>query len=175
MVLEIKFIGIILILISAAAIGCIFGEKAKREIKVLESLNRCLMLFEGEIRYSGTTIRDICERLSGSGEIWTDFFRYISDELSCDAISGNIGMIWERGISLSDVSKALNDEDKCELIRFGRELGSGDRESELARINLYMDYIKNRLSYLEDNINERVRLCRLLGVTAGVFITILIV
>ena len=172
---EIKLIGMALIMVSAGAIGCIFGERAKREIKILLSLSRCLMMFESEIRYCGTTVNEICARICAGGEMWSDFFGYISDELADNNLNTDIGMIWEKGMKLFDISKGLSIEDKEEFLRFGRELGSSDRESELGRINMYNDYIKGRLSYLEKNINERVRLCRLLGVTAGVFITILMV
>lgn len=175
LMLNMKLFGIALIMVSASAIGCIFGERAKKEIKIFESLNRCLMLFEAEIRYSGTPIRDICGRIAGCRELWSDFFARIADGLGENTANTDVGRIWEDAAAYSGISSGLTDEDIRELIRFGSELGGGDRESELGRINLYMDYIRNRLSYLYENINDKVRLCRLLGVTAGVFITILIV
>ncbi len=174
-VTEIKIAGAALILVSAAAIGWVFGERAKREIKVLLSLNRCLMLFESEIRYSMSTIKDICVRLSEADELWSDFFGLVAEGISADSLNADAGSVWEKAVEKSDISETLDDEDKAWLIRFGSELGNSDRESELGKINMYIDYTKNRLLCLEKNINERVRLCRLLGVTAGVFITILIV
>ncbi len=172
---EIKLFGMALIIISAAAIGCIFADRAKREIKALSSLSRCLMVFESEIRYCNTPLREICARIYVSGELWSDFFGYVSEMLSENDPDAGTGIIWETGAGLFDAPRFLSAEDREEFLRFGNELGKNDRESELGRINMYIDHIKNRLSLLEKNINERVRLCRLLGVTAGVFITILMV
>ena len=69
----------------------------------------------------------------------------------------------------------MKKEDIHEFIRFANELVCFDRESQLGRIELYIERIEKRIEYLEKSINERVRLYRILGATGGIFITILMI
>lgn len=64
--------------------------------------------------------------------------------------------------------------DRRELIRFFSGLGKSDIEGELGRIKLYTEYIRGRIEGLLGEAVNKVKLFRVLGVTAGLFITILI-
>ena len=69
----------------------------------------------------------------------------------------------------------MKKEELDELIRFGSMLGTSDRDSQISIIELFIDNINDRINYLQKHIYEKVRLCHVLGVTAGLLITILIV
>jgi len=87
----------------------------------------------------------------------------------------NIGEIWADTLDKVSVSRYMSKEDQNELKRFGRNLGSYDKNSQLNKIDLFIDYIDRRITVLDSGLSERVRLCRILGVAAGVFVTILMV
>ena len=50
-----------------------------------------------------------------------------------------------------------------------------DKESLVKRIDMYIGILDNRIATLNKDIGNRVRICRMLGITGGAFLTILIV
>ncbi len=174
--MELKLLGVFAVIIAAAAIGYEVGENAKRQLHVFENLRHAVTLIRSEIGYALTPIKELFEMLStGNDEIWTDFFRIVSKELDRAELDRNIGEIWADTLDKVSVSRYMSKEDQNELKRFGRNLGSYDKNSQLNKIDLFIDYIDRRITVLDSGLSERVRLCRILGVAAGVFVTILMV
>lgn len=174
----IKICGIAIVLAACSMIGIAAGEKQKEHINMLMSLKRCLLTVKGEIAYAYTPLSEIFSLLSGMGsESWSVFFARILDELadrSQDDMS-NLSQIWERVCRKSEVCADMRQDELDELVRFGSVLGTSDRDSQISRIELYIENIDDRINYLQKHIYEKVRLCHVLGVSAGLLITILIV
>ena len=174
----VKILGIVFVLAACSMIGVAAGEKQKEHINILMSLKRCLLTVKGEIAYAYTPLSEIFSILSDMrSERWSVFFAQILDELadkSQDDMS-NLAQIWEKVCKDSDVCREMKKEELDELIRFGSMLGTSDRDSHISRIELFIYNINDRINYLQKHIYEKVRLCHVLGVTAGLLITILIV
>lgn len=69
-----KICGSIMIIAASAFIGYMYGERTKKEIDVMKSLLRCVMIIESEIRYAGTPVKEIFRIIAKTGELWNDFF-----------------------------------------------------------------------------------------------------
>lgn len=174
----IKITGVVFVLAACSLIGVVAGERQKEHINLLMSLKRCLLTVKGEIAYAYTPLSEIFSILSGmQSESWSVFFSQVLDELADRSQDdmGNLSQIWEKVCKSSDVCRNMGQEEIGELIRFGGMLGTSDRDSQISRIDLFIENINDRIDYLRKHIYEKVRLCRVLGVTAGLLITILIV
>lgn len=168
-----KICGSIMIIAASAFIGYMYGERTKREIDIMKSLLRCIKTIESEIRYAGTPIKEIFRLIAGTGELWSDFFGGVSDKLNDNGHEG-MTVIWDDVLSGNTVSRNMGSCDRREFVRFFGGLGKSDIESELGRIKLYTEYIRGRIEALSKEEADKVKLFRVLGVTAGLFITILI-
>lgn len=174
----VKILGVVFVLAACSMIGVAAGERQKEHINVLMSLKRCLLTVKGEIAYAYTPLSEIFTILSEMGsECWSVFFAQVLDELADKSQEdmSNLSQIWEKVCRDSDVCSNMGHEELDELVRFGSMLGTSDRDSQISRIELFIDNINDRIHYLQKHIYEKVRLCRVLGVTAGLLITILIV
>ena len=151
------------------------GEKARRHLRLLESLRHWLTVFRSEVHYSGTTLGELSEQLAENDDMWNVFFKNLSKEINSGCIEKNISKLWEESFDASGVASILSQSDKTAFIRFGHELGCMDKASQLGRIDLYLENVSLRIAELDKGLSEKVRLCRLLGIAGGIFITILIV
>ena len=165
-----KIRGSVMIIAASAFIGYMYGERTKKEIDVMKSLLRCVMIIESEIRYVGTPVKEIFRIIAKTGELWNDFFCAAADKLDGKDMTD----MWDDIIDNQTVSRNMSVCDRRELIRFFSGLGKSDIEGELGRIKLYTEYIRGRIEGLLGEAVNKVKLFRVLGVTAGLFITILI-
>ena len=61
------------------------------------------------------------------------------------------------------------------MTRLGENLGYLDKEMQLNTIDLYITQIQGELDDAVDSVKEKVRLYNMLGVMAGIFITIVLI
>ena len=65
-------------------------------------------------------------------------------------------------------------EERVRLHELGMQLGSLDKKQETQIFLQYAEFLEEKRGGLLKEIQEKRRLCNLLGVTAGLFLTILI-
>ena len=78
---------------------------------------------------------------------------------------------WER--MAEQYREVLRDDDRRVLREFAKDLGSGDRESELNRIRLYQSMLKERLADAKTACEKKGSLYRILPFSIGLAITII--
>lgn len=174
--IAVKITGICMIIIASVLIGIAFGENARNKIKLLESLMRLIIRFRGEINYSVPVLSEIFENLSGyTNDVWSVYFYEMSERLSEPDYSENEDVIWSQVALKLHIDSMLYEEDYNDLMRFGRELDGYDKESLLKRIDMYINMLDNRINVLNKDIGNHEKICRMLGIAGGAFLTILIV
>ena len=67
------------------------------------------------------------------------------------------------------------ESDKENLIRFGENLGYLDRELQISTIDLYLNQLQEEIKEQAVVVKERTKLYNLLGIMAGIFITIVMI
>ena len=65
--------------------------------------------------------------------------------------------------------------DKENLVRFGENLGYLDREMQLGTIDLYLNQLEEEINEQAIVARERTKLYNVLGIMAGIFITIVMI
>ena len=81
---------------------------------------------------------------------------------------------WERCCESDLECLLLGREERVRLHELGRQLGSLDKKQETQIFLQYAEFLEEKRGGLLKEIQEKRRLCNLLGVTAGLFLTILI-
>ncbi len=165
----IKLAGICIVMTATCSIGYIMGERAKRQLEIVSSLRRCMGIIESEVRYMGTEMRKIFEMISEKEEEWASFFGCMAKYMESDYQIKKDFIIQEK------ITEELQKEDRSDLIRFMCEPCGYDRQNELGRINIYMNRLDTRITALESDLKGRVKLMRMLGLSSGVFLILLII
>jgi len=177
-VMILKITGVMVAVLTSSYIGYMQGKKQKDYLEVMESFKRCLMAVRDEISYAGTPLLDIFKKISQMKyEESHIFFKELSEQMKDEnnLEGNNLCMIWNRVCDKSIVIGKMNYEDKMIHKRIGVMLGTHDLNSQVNAIDLYIKNISVRIEFLQRNIYERVKLCHVLGVSAGLFLAILII
>ncbi|SHM84924.1 stage III sporulation protein AB [Anaerosporobacter mobilis DSM 15930] len=170
-----KIIGAILVIVSSGGIGLYFSIILKERISDLKELNKLIIILRGEIRYASTPLPEAVSNLAyrTDGE-YRRFLLAVAEEI--DKQEGkSFGDIWNGCVEKELVDTSLNKKDKLLLTRLGENLGYLDKEMQLNTIDLYITQIQGELDDAVDGVKEKVRLYNMLGVMAGIFITIVLI
>lgn len=170
-----KIIGAILVIASSGGIGLYFSIILKERISDLKELNKIIVILRGEIRYASTPLPEAVGGLAyrTNGE-YRRFLLAVAEEL--DKLEGkSFSEIWNSCVEKELVDTSLNKKDRLLLTRLGENLGYLDKEMQLNTIDLYITQIQGELDDAVDTVKEKVRLYNMLGVMAGIFITIVLI
>ena len=127
----------------------------------------------GEMEYTYAPLAQVCasvsRRCSQNYRIWLE---HLAKELEMP--SRSLAIIWERCCESDLECLLLGREERVRLHELGMQLGSLDKKQETQIFLQYAEFLEEKRGGLLKEIQEKRRLCNLLGVTAGRFLTILI-
>ena len=153
-----KIAGCLGIVAATSGYGYSRGMEYQRQITDTGELQRVIRQLAGEMEYTYAPLAQVCasvsRRCSQNYRIWLE---HLAKELEMP--SRSLAIIWERCCE-SDL--------ECLL------LGSLDKKQETQIFLQYAEFLEEKRGSLLKEIQEKRRLCNLLGVTAGLFLTILI-
>lgn len=173
----IKTCGIILILAASAGIGFNLSNIMKLRLDELTELKKMILMLRGEIKYTGTPLGEafgvIARRTKG---IYSEFFKNTAEELS--KFSGkSLPEIWKEQMTSELMKKEshLSEKDWKWLLQFAEGLGYLDKEMQIGTIELYMEQLDEMISEGTKDYSKNSKLCKALGICAGLFLTIILI
>ncbi len=169
----IKLIGFLIIMVSATKIGFDFSAKYISRTKELKAFIFVLEKLKGEIKFSGNTIPEALERVSGIRVLTVEnMVSYICNKVKTEGCSLDFAfkMYVEDYNALS-----LSKEDIDVLTNFFSLLGTGDVDDEIKNINSVSKTINLLLQEALEKETKYVKLYRTCGVLAGCLISIMLV
>ncbi len=171
----VKAIGIFLVLFSTTSIGFFLSGRMKERIEELETIRRLLLMLRGEIKYSHSTLAEafqtIGRRLKEPYGAMLLKTASVMEQLKGQTLA----QIWEESIREALRESALYGEDKEKLIQMGNQLGYLDTEMQLSTIELYLEQIEEEIKNAWESFKRNGKLCRTMGIIAGIFLVILMV
>ncbi|MBQ9765291.1 MAG: stage III sporulation protein AB [Lachnospiraceae bacterium] len=170
----IKACGIILIIVASSGIGFSISNIMKLRLLELAELKKLILMLRGEIKYIGTPLGEafgvIGRRTKG---IYSTLFQDTEKEL--EKLDGkNIADIWKEQMETAQMIKKshLSDNDWKWLLNFAQNLGYLDKEMQLGTIELYMEQLESTLAEGNRSYGKNSKLCKCLGISAGLLLTI---
>ncbi len=168
-----KIAGIILIVFSGAGLGICKSLELSRREKILEQLEKMILLLKNQIRCTGDTIPDALLEVAGkmSGE-YREFL--LSTSGAVQKRNGNtFGEIFKDcARELLPLSKVSEEERGC-FLSIGERLGYLDREMQVAQLSLLEADMDRCLSSLRRTMKEKKKLYQNMGIMGGIFLAIL--
>ena len=164
-----KIIGIVLIMMSASLMGYLFSKDYIERINRLEQIHKMLILLKGEISYSNNSVQEALENISEmiEGKVG-EFVTKVQESFKKSEMP--LSVAWS-----FDKKSSLKSEDKNSLKDFGRGLGITDRQTQINNIEKYQSQIQLTIKELKAEKNEKCKLYRMLGITCGAFLGIVLI
>lgn len=163
------------IIIGCAYLGILLAASFKKRVRQLAEFRNVLAQLEFDIDFRCIPLSESLKNMGKNcqGAV-RDVLLYISERLSEDRCV-NMQKLWSRAINRFKYELFLTEEDIEIILIFSKNLGSGDCSQE--KNNLKM--ASARLKMAEDEALEiakrNVKMCRGLGILAGIFIVIVLV
>lgn len=170
----VKMIGIVLVLVSAYAIGSLFAGQIKEREKWLKDIKTALFLLMGELEYHKQPLPEALELVGGRhGGRMERFFRETAEELGKKE---GICMkeIWQQKAEVVLKESPLSREQKEEFAELGLYLMEADRAARKNAMEFYLDRLEEDIVILRENGADKAYLYRTMGMLGGMFLLILV-
>lgn len=159
----IKYIGLLLICISASAYGAKMSEAVKLSYKTKVEITEFLKAIERGIKYGGVPIQNI---LKG----------YTSPMLEKCGLLNSLRHGETKKEKFEEQLSVLGASDKAKLYEFISHIGkSTNSGKELIICRECINYFENSVCYSEKDAREKSVLFRKLGVVSGILIVIILI
>ena len=135
----------------------------------------CLILLSGEIACRKSPLAEACQMLAVRSEkpygnwLWTLYASMTRDKKM------PFCKIWEEAAEQLFTSISLPEAEQNELKRLGKKLGSSDSKMQEQALNWYGTQLKELESTYRMTLAEKQKLCRSLGILAGLFLAVLFI
>lgn len=169
-----KIIGILLVMVGSGGCGWYFAFRAKMRIDILQDLLQAMILLYGDIEYSGDDMYENMDRLSDRSEYFSDFFQQVALRLRAKT-GQSLYQIWKEELGRSWVRERLQREDVRLLEELGKNLGRLDRKTQLHSLQMWRKRLEGNLSIAREEYGNKAKLFRVLGITVGAFLAVLLV
>ena len=154
--MPLKLFGALLLSLSGFALGCMFVQRLKLRRSFFREFSVFLNDLSTSMRYRSESI---IELVNSCGELFC-----ISSEEAFKPFSE----IWQNQIKAFPKRWRLKSEDMAMLKEFGDGLGITDAEGQLSHIELYKTMFAKQQKEAEDDISQKAKLYKTLGLFAGV-------
>lgn len=169
-----KIIGTILIITGCAMSGHYFARKYLTRIYILEELEQAIRFMYGEIEYSADDISEVFGRLLLNSSYLKGFWAVVRERLL--ARDGqDLSSIWKEAMESERVFSLLLDGDILLIGGLGKNIGSLDRQSQLGVLKLFERRLGSIIEEAKGEYRGQAKVCHVVGVTAGIFISILLI
>lgn len=154
--MPLKLLGAVLISFSGFSMGCMYVQRLKLRRDFLREFSVFLSSLSTAVRYRSD---DIAALVNSCGEL----FSFPEDDYSRP-----FSKMWQSSIADFRKRWRLSAADMTLLREFGDGLGTTDVEGQLSHIALYQGMFSKQQSAAEDDITQKSKLYKSLGLFAGV-------
>ncbi|HBA63276.1 MAG TPA: hypothetical protein DCZ20_05405 [Lachnospiraceae bacterium] len=170
-----KMTGSILVFVSAVACGFLYGEQFRIRIRRLQALRQILSLLKGEIRCCRNTLAEIFRRLAGRTEPPFDGW-LLGMALEMQQQNGkSFRLLWKEWTDRVLIGCGLKEADLQFLSELGGQIGYLDAQMQEEVLEQAVGQLDAEILKLSAGLSERQRICRVLGVSVGLLIVIVLI
>ena len=166
----IKYIILVLLLISSSYIGILISKKYQGRVKELKEMKSYLTIFCAKIKLTYQPIPQIFEEL---GNKENSNISYIFKTASKNMQEMPAGEAWLKAIDMQNTE--LKKEDIEVLKGLSNLLGKVDLEGQVSEIELVDNFLDNQIEKAEEESKKSVKMYKTLGLTVGLAMVIILI
>ena len=169
-----KLLGIVLVVFSCTAMGWNQSIAVENRLRQLREIEKLVHLILGEITYRKETLPEVLLHTSRKAASPFDvFLREVAQQASLyqgECFSGIFRKQAEECLKNSN----LTANELETFMQLGEYLGWLDIEMQRNTMALYLEQLKQDIGNLSRELPARKKICRSLGVMAGIFLAIIL-
>lgn len=174
----VHILGAFCVIASCTGIGIYAGSSRKDRLEKLRAVRQHFSMLEGDIRCGFSTLPEALSNLymrleKGTFSEMELFYKTVADRLF-EREGKTLQEIWSGEANRCLSGSSLTKEDIRLFSALGGQLGCLDRDMQLTTIDLYMSRLEEEIGRQAETIGETMRLCRTLGLLAGIFIVVVV-
>ncbi len=154
-----KFVGMIIVVLSGALAGISVSEKYSKRVKFLRSYIDLLMHLKSEISYSEKTILEILKNYCCD-----NFLKSKLNLCLKETEIKSLANSWEHVFSNINSETGITKEENSMIINFGKELGSYSISEQINHINHYLDLFNIHIRDAESQLRNKGKLPIIMGI-----------
>ncbi len=171
----IKIFGGFLTFLASSMLGYCITLKSQKRVVELENLKLYMHVFENEIRYNSS---DIIEATENSYKSASEHNKIILDlflKYSSDSQGQPLSTVWKKSVSNSKSLLCYNKDDIYSIVEFGEILGSGDAETQLKNIDVFIKKLSDNIENSKLKLSGSEKIFSKLGIYTGLLIVVFLI
>lgn len=172
---KMRYIGILIMAGTLSITGFAAAEWRKEQLCVLQKLRQMIYHLKNRMLYINEPLPEAMKHVGERFE--TDegrFFVETGERLKIEQ-GRNFADIWKEEAEKMFEQVPVSQRDRENLLALGKQVGYADRSMQERILLFYLEQTDESIAGLKDQMETKVRLFRCLGVTAGLFLLILLV
>lgn len=169
-----KVAGAVFVVAASAAIGLYYSGKETYRMQDLLELKKAFLILSSEIEYIATPLPEAMTHIAGrTARPVSQLFSHFAEKLTaCDGET--VYQLWTSSVAAHKPHSHLAAEDWEVVASFGKTLGYLDKQMQLNTIRFTVDYIDNKVSFLQNRCDKNKRMYRSLGVIGGLLLAVVL-
>lgn len=168
-----KMLGAILVLAGSGGCGWYLAYAARRRIEILQELLQAIFILYGDIEYAAGDMSENMGRIAQRTDAFSCFFQRIARRLH-EKMGQSLYKIWKEEMCGIPCRTRLRREDIAFLEELGKNLGNLDRQTQLHTLQMMEGRLEKSILVAREEYANRAKLFRVVGITVGVFTTVLL-
>ncbi len=172
----IKFVGIVMLIATAIAVGSIMAHQVKQRVEELIYVKKLMLMFKGELRFKNAMLQEAFMSVAMRAK---NPYDKLFEELSKETENNNtttMAKVFELTVDKFLVGNTfLKKEDIHWFKELGETMGYQDQKMQLANIDLYIERLSSSVDEEKEKMNETMKMYRTLGVMAGLLVAIVLI
>lgn len=169
-----KIIGALLIISATSLWGVRMANGFKDEYRQIQYIQKILWQIKSRIGYTRADLGEVF--LQVARELREPYKSWLMDiSLELERNDGRlIAQVWREQTKEKLSSSGLPEIEIQRMAQVGDCMGSADIELQMKNLELYISELEQSMNEMRPEIQEKVRVYHWLGVTGGVFISVLL-
>ena len=170
----VRIAGALLIISTTSLLGVQAANRLKEAYQQMQYMQKILWQMKSRISYTRADLGDIFRQVSRElREPYRSWLHGIAQEMEKN--SGKlISQIWREQTEKSLESSGLPKQEIQRIKQVGDCMGSADIELQIKNLELYISELEQSMNEMRPVIQGKVRVYHWLGVTGGVFISVIL-
>ncbi len=170
----IRFIGIIMVLISSVALGFYLGSIENLRVFELKEFRRIILCLKGEIMYANFTLPEVIRSIKDKEKgIYKDFLEILDKRLGLYE-NKRFFVIWEEAVDKGLKATALTMKEKNMIKELGKELEHMDKHTLVSNLDLFLKELEEEIAERSVKAKDRIRIYNAGGILFGVLIVVIL-
>lgn len=169
-----KYIGAVIVCVSGFVLGLKKAFIVEERLELLNEFEKSVLLLRGEIRYSSATLPEAV--LSVGNRINGSLKNFYNSLYECLMNSPGISFakLWEEQCELFFDKEEIHSDDKKMFMELGKLLGHLDIDMQLKNIELCISRLKEQQKNAAEDIKNKSKLYKTIGLSGGALLTLLL-